>query len=116
MHSTDRLDPGVTYDIWSCYACGTEYAFARSEEGKRGGPARRALDRRYGWLARCWNNNACKVNARKAGPMRCLLVGPGAPNPEQPVQDGLDEINAIIAQQQNKQERKRRNYAKPKNR
>lgn len=93
-----RPDPDLVYDMWRCATCGAEYPHARLIPGKRGGPARRAVDRRYGFLAQCWANKACPTHKRKAGPLRVTLVADGAPNPGQPEQDDLDNINAIIAQ------------------
>lgn len=92
-----KPDPRYTYDVWHCATCGAEYPYARLVPGMRGGPARRALDRRYGFLSQCWANKACPTHKRKVGTLRVTLVGEGAPNPGQPEQDDLDNINAIIA-------------------
>lgn len=94
------LDPEKVYDIWTCRDCGVEYPHARLQPGLRGGPHRRGLDRRYGYLAQCWANKACPSHKRKAGPMRVMLIGPGAPNPEQPLQEDLDNINRLIEAKQ----------------
>lgn len=67
------------FDKWICTVCGAEFLFARTRPGKRGGPSKRGLDPRYGFLS-CWRG--CKNKKGKQ-----LVRHELAPNAAQPKQD-----------------------------
>lgn len=93
-HEDSKYPRPPRTDVWWCSECGARYCFARREEGKRGGPLQRLVDRRYGRYS-CWRSiqdPSGKMYHPKGKDV--VLVADGAPNPAQPEQD--PELLAIL--------------------
>jgi hypothetical protein len=77
------------YDIWRCTSCGAPLIYARTADGRHGGPSERMLDRRYGMTA-CWRVSEGGWPTSKASPHgrgeRVLVRHDSRPQSEQPTQ------------------------------
>jgi hypothetical protein len=86
-----------TMCLWLCSGCGGPYYFAQVD-GAHGGPNARAQDRRYSqpFQGPCWRSKEYGVKCVTPKGWR-VIFHEGAPNPEQPNQPDLPNIETIIA-------------------
>ena len=82
---------------WLCSGCGAPY-FYLEVDGVHGGPTYRAGDRRYSTPRQgpCWRSVEYGVKCVTPKGWR-VLIHEGVPNPAQPEQPDLENIETIIA-------------------
>lgn len=103
----ERAIPYKRVCRWLCSGCGGPYFFPE-KDGQHGGPRNRAGDRRYSTPMQgpCWRSIEYGVKCVTPKGWR-VLYHEGVPNPVQPEQDDLTNIETIIATRGGRREDKR---------
>jgi len=93
----ERNFQGRPVCVWKCSGCGAPYFFPQEGE-QHAGPSRRGTDRRYSVPIQgpCWRSVEYGVKCATPKGWR-VLYHEGVPNPVQPDQPDLENINTIIA-------------------